>query len=38
MAKRQKLSKKQSKSNFARGTKVSGKNAPRGIMRGGIRL
>ena len=38
MAKRHKLSKKQSRGNFARGTKVSGKNLPRGVMRGGIRL
>ncbi|UDN67870.1 hypothetical protein [robinz microvirus RP_160] len=38
MAKRSKLSKKASKSNFSRGAKVSGKNMPRGVMRGGIRL
>jgi len=38
MSKRSKMTKKASKSNFSRGTKIAGKNAPRGVMRGGIRL
>lgn len=38
MPKRQKMTKKASKKNFARGTKVLSKNATRGVMRGGIRL
>lgn len=38
MPKRQKMSRKASKRNFSKGTRVSGKNAPRGVMRGGIRL
>lgn len=38
MTKRKKLSRKASKRSFSKGTKVSSKNAPRGVMRGGIRL
>lgn len=38
MAKRAKMSKKASKKNFTRGSRVAAKNLPRGVMRGGIRL
>lgn len=39
MPKRQKLSRKASRKNFSKGTRVAAKNAPtRGVMRGGIRL
>lgn len=38
MAKRKRLSRKASKRNFSKGTKVSAKNMTRGVMRGGIRL
>lgn len=38
MPKRHKMTSKGSKKSFAKGTKVNVKNAPRGVMRGGIRL
>lgn len=38
MRRPKKLSKKKSRKSFVKGAKVNKKNAPRGIMRGGIRL